>query len=46
MKSLISRWSDFAKCKRWERRLKCYTLCPEVNDEGEYREGSVSWSDC
>ena len=46
MQDLISKRSDFGKCKRFEPRLKCYTLCPEVNDEGEYREGSARWDDC
>jgi hypothetical protein len=46
MQNLISKRSDFGKCKRWERKLRCYTLCPEVNDEGEYRESSARWDDC
>lgn len=46
MQALISKNSDFAKCKRFEPKLRCYTLCPDVNDEGEYREGSARWDDC
>jgi hypothetical protein len=46
MQALISKRSDFAKCKRFEPKLRCYTLCPEVNDEGEYRETSARWDDC
>jgi len=38
--------SRFASCKRFQRRLMCYTLCPQVDDEGDYREGSVSWTSC
>lgn len=46
MQELISKRSDFAKCKEWRAKLRCYTLCPEVNDEGEYRENSARWDDC
>jgi hypothetical protein len=46
MKRLIDKKSDFARCKRFEAKLKCYSLCPDVNDDSEYREGSASWSDC
>jgi hypothetical protein len=46
MQELIGKRSDFGKCKRWERRLRCYTLCPEIDAEGEFREPSVRWEDC
>jgi hypothetical protein len=46
MQDLISRRSDFGKCKLWKPKLKCYTLCPDVNDEGEFREESARWDDC
>ncbi len=46
MKSLIGIKSDFSKCKEFRPKLKCYTLCPPVNDESEWTEPSVSWSDC
>lgn len=46
MQDLIGKRSDFAKCKRFEQRLRCYTLCPEVDSEGEFREPSVRWEDC
>lgn len=46
IKDLVSKRSDFAKCKRFERRIKCYKLCPEVDEEGEYRESSATWRDC
>jgi hypothetical protein len=46
MQGLISRRSDFAKCKEWRPKLRCYTLCPDVNDEGEHRENSARWDDC
>jgi len=46
MQDLISKRSDFAKCKEWRAKVRCYTLCPEVNDEGEYRENSARWDDC
>ncbi|NKB16825.1 MAG: hypothetical protein HC774_08210 [Sphingomonadales bacterium] len=46
MQDLISKRSDFGKCKQWQRKVRCYTLCPEVNDEGEFRESSARWDDC
>lgn len=47
IKKLIDADSDFAKCKRFEPQVDCYMLCPTVNEDGEYREVSVSWRrDC
>jgi hypothetical protein len=46
MENLISKRSDFAKCKRWDRAMRCYTLCPDIDAEGELRESSVRWEDC
>lgn len=46
MQELINKRSDFGKCKRFEPRLRCYTLCPEINEEGEFREVSARWDDC
>jgi len=43
MKWLIDWNSSFGKCKRFERRVDCYRLCPDVNDEGEAREPSANW---
>lgn len=47
IKKLIDRKSDFAKCKSFEGRIDCYKLCPEINDEGEFREVRADWKrDC
>ena len=46
LKRLFERSSKFKSCKRWEYKLKCYSLCPDTDEEGRCREGSVSWSDC
>jgi hypothetical protein len=47
MKKLINKDSDFAKCKRFEGRVDCYKLCPDVNEDGTIREQNASWrSDC
>jgi hypothetical protein len=46
LKRLFDKSSKFKGCKRWEYKLKCYSLCPDIDEEGRYREGTVSWSDC
>jgi hypothetical protein len=46
MKALINKRSDFAKCKQWKWELRCWTLCPDVNDEAEHREDGVRWGSC
>jgi hypothetical protein len=38
--------SRFAECKEFVPKMKCYTLCPEINDDGEFRLTSVDWRDC
>jgi hypothetical protein len=43
IKKLIDTDSDFAKCKLFVAQVDCYKLCPDVNEDGEYREVSVSW---
>lgn len=44
IKKLIDRRSDFGKCKRFEYRVDCYKLCPDINDENEFREARADWS--
>ena len=47
IKDLIYKKSDFAKCKRFEGRIDCYTLCPVLGEKGEYREANPDWKkDC
>lgn len=47
MKRLISNHSDFARCKRAEVRVDCYTQCPDIDSEGRLRDRSPSWrEDC
>jgi len=43
MQELIHNHSDFAKCKRFDAKVNCYTLCPDINDDSEYSEGSARW---
>lgn len=38
--------SRFSECKEFIPKMKCYTLCPEISDDGEFREISVDWRDC
>ncbi len=44
IKKLIDARSDFAKCKSFEPRVDCYKLCPDVNEDNEFREVSAYWS--
>ena len=47
IKKLVGIDSDFAKCKKFTPRVDCYTLCPSIDDDGEFRAVSVDWDeDC
>jgi hypothetical protein len=47
IKNLIGKDSDLAKCKRFEGRIDCYKLCPDVSEDGTYREARADWKkDC
>lgn len=47
IRTLVEKDSDFAKCKRFEGRIDCYRLCPDVNEDGDYREDRPDWKkDC
>lgn len=47
IKKLIDKKSDFAKCKSFEGRVDCYKLCPDINEDNEFREVRVDWrKDC
>ena len=35
--------SSVAKCKRVEVRVDCFKVCPDIDDDGKYRESSPSW---
>ena len=43
-KELNSKNSDFAKCDVFRMTIEAYTLLPEINDDGSFREVSASWS--
>ncbi len=43
MKHLVNEKSDFGKCKRVESRVDCYKQCPEIDDDGRFREVSPNW---
>ena len=43
-KKLVERKSDFARCTRFEARVDCYRLCPEIDtDTNEMRSTYASW---
>jgi len=44
IKNLIDKRSDFGRCKKFESRVDCYKLCPEINDDNEFREVRADWS--
>ncbi len=45
--NLKKRDSDFKECKKFEDQVDCYTLCPEIDSDGDFRSTSASWStDC
>lgn len=47
IKKLIDIKSDFAKCKRFESRIDCYKLCPDINEDNEFRDTRADWrTDC
>jgi len=46
MQELIHNHDDFSRCKRFEPKLRCYTLCPDIDDDSGYSEGSARWEDC
>ena len=41
IKKLIDAKSDFSKCKSFEFRVDCYTLCPDINEDNEFRDARV-----
>jgi hypothetical protein len=43
MKQLIDRNHEFAKCKRFEVRVDCYKLCPDIGDDNRNSEPGPSW---
>jgi hypothetical protein len=45
--ALVKKDGDFAKCTKFERRVDCYKLCPDIDDAGEFRAISPQWrGDC
>jgi hypothetical protein len=42
-KKLVKQDSAFADCKSFTSRVHCYTLCPEIDEHGEFVEASPSW---
>ena len=47
-KKLVDKNPDFAKCEKFEYRVDCYKLCPDIDpDSNEMKSTSVSWrTDC
>jgi len=47
IKKLVNIRSDFGKCKKFELRVDCYKLCPDINEDNEFRSVSADWKkDC
>jgi hypothetical protein len=38
--------ADFKRCTTFEKKMECYRLCPEIDDDGNFREASVYWNNC
>jgi hypothetical protein len=41
--SLVKKDGDFAKCTSFQPRVDCYTLCPDIDQSGEFRATSPRW---
>lgn len=41
-KELVKR-SAFSSCKSFKYRVDCYTLCPEIDENGEFQKAAASW---
>ncbi|HEY4244431.1 MAG TPA: hypothetical protein VGM88_31675 [Kofleriaceae bacterium] len=43
-KKLVDKSSDFSKCEKFDFRVDCYKLCPDIDtDTNEMKSTSVSW---
>ena len=43
-KKLIEKSSDFKKCEKFDYRVDCYKLCPDIDaDTNEMKSTSLSW---
>jgi hypothetical protein len=42
-KNLVKKNSAFAKCESFTRRVHCYTLCPEIDEDGEFVSATPTW---
>lgn len=47
-KKLVEKNSNFARCEKFNYRVDCYKLCPDIDQEtNDYRSTSASWrTDC
>lgn len=43
-KRLMEQNSRFKDCKAFEERVDCYRLCPDIDENGEFRAVSIEWS--
>ena len=43
IKRLVDTSGDFARCKRFEARVDCYHLCPDIDEDGKFRRESPRW---
>lgn len=42
-KGLVAKNKKFATCADFKTRIDCYTLCPKVDDDGEYTAVTPKW---
>jgi len=42
---LIEKNSKFAQCKSFQTRIDCYTLCPDIDSNGNFQAVSASWDE-
>jgi len=43
LKKLIKKNSSFKSCKRFDRRVDCYKLCPRIDSDNKYISVYASW---
>ncbi len=41
--ALVKKDGDFARCTRFDTRVDCYKLCPDIDDDGEFRSAAPRW---
>jgi hypothetical protein len=42
---LVSKNAKFSGVTKISGRCDCYTICPEINDDGEFEKGYIKWTE-